>query len=392
MRELLKYIKGDKYIWALVVVLGLVSFLPIYSASTNLVYVIGKGSTIGHFVKHIFLLSFGLTIVYIVQRIPYRLFGKFSNVMMIITSILLVYTLYIGKSSGGATNASRWIHIPFVGLGFQPSILAVAVVMIFTASYLSKNKDKEIGFKESFIQFWIPVGFVLMLIFPADLSTAALIFVMVVLLMLIGKYPLKYILYIVGTAFFVLSMYVLVNKAFPNLMRNRVDTWESRLMGKDSMQAEKAKMAIATGAGIVGVLPGKSVQKNFLPQSSSDFIFAIIVEEMGWLGVFFVIALHLMLFIRIVIVAKKASSVFSTLLVVALGLPIICQTMINIGVAVCIFPVTGQPLPFISAGGTSIVVTCMSIGIILNVSEFSDKKQEIKLGENPLDILYQANQ
>jgi cell division protein FtsW len=192
----------------------------------------------------------------------------------------------------------------------------------------------------------------------------------------------------------VLTLFILTAKAFPDAMPNRVDTWMSRIEnfsnGEDTeadYQIEKAKIAIASG-GIQGVGPGKSIQKNFLPQSSSDFIFAIIVEEYGLAGGLFLLMLYLWLLFRIVIVSQKADTVFGKLLVVGVGLPIVFQALINMAVAVELFPVTGQTLPLISSGGTSIWMTCLAIGIILSVSA---KREEIKLQEdyedNPLEIL-----
>jgi len=262
------------------------------------------------------------------------------------------------------------------------------------ARYLSKIQDKQITFKESILPLWLPVFFVLVLILPANFSTTAIIFTMVIVLTFLGGYPLRYLAIIIGSGLVVLTLFILTAKAFPEAMPNRVDTWMSRIEnfsnGEDTeadYQIEKAKIAIASG-GIQGVGPGKSIQKNFLPQSSSDFIFAIIVEEYGLAGGLFLLVLYLWLLFRIVIVSQKADTVFGKLLVVGVGLPIVFQALINMAVAVELFPVTGQTLPLISSGGTSIWMTCLAIGIILSVSA---KREEIKLQEdyedNPLEIL-----
>ncbi len=397
MRELFRHIKGDKAVWASVAFLAIFSFLPVYSASSNLVYVVGNGSTLGHLFKHMLLLISGFGIIYGVHKIPYKYFGFTSVLMIPVVLVLLVIALASGKTIGGA-NASRWIHIPFVGIGFQPSTLASVVLMVFTARYLSRNKDKKIEFKDSFFQFWLPVGMVLAMILPANFSTTAIIFVVILMVMFIGNYPIKYIGYILGLAIAVFGLFILTAKAFPGVMPNRIDTWVKRIENfnnpdaEENYQVEKAKIAIATGIG-TGKGFGKSVQKNFLPQSSSDFIFAIIVEETGVFGVVMIIFFYFLLLFRIVIIARKASTVFATLLVLAVGLPIIFQAMINMAVAVNIFPVTGQPLPLISSGGTSVWMTCLSFGIILSVSAYNDKQEEEpSLDENPLDILYEANQ
>ncbi len=394
MKNILKHIKGDRPIWAIVAVLAILSFMPVYSASTNLVYVVGNGSTTGHLIKHIALLIMGFGILYGVHKIPYRYFSGGSVLMLPIIVLLLVVTLSQGTTIGGA-NASRWIRIPFVGVGFQTSTLASLVLLVYVARYLAKNKEKNIVFRESLIQLWLPVGVILFLILPANFSTTAIVFSMIVLLTFIGGYPMKYIANILGMGIIALGLFVLVVKAFPDLMKNRVDTWERRIEGffseenKENYQVEKAKIAIATG-GIVGKGAGKSVQKNFLPQSSSDFIYAIIVEEFGLIGALFVIFIYFLLLFRILIVAKKATTIFATLLVVGVGLPIIFQAMINMAVAVNVFPVTGQTLPLISSGGTSIWMTCFAIGMILSVSASKNETEESILDDNPLHILHET--
>ena len=246
---------------------------------------------------------------------------------------------------------------------------------------------------------WLPVGVILALILPANFSTTAIVFTMVMLLVFLGGYPIKYILLILGVGVLALSIFILTARAFPDAMKNsRISTWSNRIENymsgnvEDNYQAEKAKIAIASGE-IYGKGPGKSVQKNFLPQSSSDFIYAIIGEEFGIIGAFFIILLYLGLLFRIVIIATKIETIFGTLLVLGVGLPIVFQALINMAVAVGLFPVTGQPLPLISTGGTSIWMTCFAIGIILSVSAANKKdvippvKDEL---ENPLDILHEA--
>lgn len=395
MQKLFDNIKGDRLIWAIAALLAIFSFLPVYSAASNLAYTKGV-TTFSLFFKHFMHLSLGFSIMYAVHRVPYRYFRGISMVMLPIVLVLLVVTMFQGNTIAGA-NASRWIQIPIVGMSFQTSTLASVVLMVYVARYLSKIKDKTITFKESILPLWVPVFIVLMLILPANFSTTAIIFSMVMMLAFIGGYPVKYLALIIGAGIVGLTMFILVAKAFPGAMPNRVDTWMSRIENfsngvdtEEDYQIEQAKIAIASG-GIKGVGPGKSVQKNFLPQSSSDFIFAIIIEEYGLIGGMVVLVAYMWLLFRIVIAAQKADTVFGKLLVLGVGLPIVFQALINMAVAVELFPVTGQTLPLISSGGTSIWMTCLAIGIILSVSA---KREEIKeqenIEDNPLEILSEA--
>lgn len=398
MQSIFRNIKGDKTIWAIVALLAILSFLPVYSASSNLVYVVGNGTTVGHLLKHGLLLLLGFGIIFGMHRIPYRYFKGLSIIAMPVVFLLLVYTLAQGTTIGGA-NASRWVQIPFVGVSFQTSTLATVVLLIYVARYLSRIKDQEVTFNETLLPLWIPVFLVMALILPANFSTTAILFFMVLVLCFLGGYPTKYILSIIGAGIFCLLIFVLINKAFPDLLPNRIDTWVSRVEnfanGEDTeadYQIEKAKIAIATG-GVLGVGAGKSVMKNFLPQSSSDFIYAIIVEEYGLAGGLLLLFLYMLLLFRIVIVAYKADSVFGKLVVVGIGLPIVFQALINMAVAVELFPVTGQNLPLISTGGTSIWMSCMALGIILSVSAQRQEAVEqsgVPVDEeeqNPLEIL-----
>ena len=381
MKQLINSLRGDKGIWSFVALLALFSFMPVFSASSNLAYMGGKGTgnTIGYLVKHGISILTGFVIIYQMHKIPYHYFRGISRIALPVVWLLLAYTLLKGTVIDGA-NASRWIQVPFVGITFQTSTLASIVLMIFVARYLSKTRETPITFQNSLWELWTPVAVTLMFILPANFSTAALIFSMVLLLVFIGRYPLKYIGFVVGMGIISFAFFVLVAKAFPNAFPNRVDTWISRIENftsdkpdEDDYQIEKAKIAIASGQ-IYGTGPGKSVQKNFLPQSSSDFIFAIIVEEYGLIGGLGVLALYLLLFFRFIVAAHKSNSIFGKLLVVGLGFPIIFQALINMGVAVELLPVTGQPLPLISSGGSSVWMTCIAIGIILSVTK---KEEEI---------------
>ncbi|MDG1398503.1 MAG: FtsW/RodA/SpoVE family cell cycle protein [Polaribacter sp.] len=403
MKTIFKHIKGDKTIWAIVAVLAIFSFMPVYSASTKLVYGLGFGSTFGHLVKHLVLLTMGFAIIYGVHKIPYRYFSGGSVLMLPIVIVLLIFTLMQGTTIGGA-NASRWIRI--AGVGFQTSTLAGLVLMVYVARYLARNKDKQITFKESVWQLWLPVLVILILILPANFSTTAIIFMMILMVTFIGGYPLKYLGFILGSGIVVLSIFILITKAFPETMPNRVQTWENRITSffpsndlenkntdkskrTENYQVEKAKIAIATG-GVFGVGPGKSIQKNFLYASESDFIFAIVVEEYGLIGGSLIILLYFILLFRIFVVIRKTTTIFGTLLVVGVGCPIIFQAAINMAVATNLFPVTGQTLPLVSSGGTSIWMTCFALGMILSVSASKEETEEDILDDNPLDILHET--
>ncbi|MGB5355583.1 MAG: FtsW/RodA/SpoVE family cell cycle protein [Eudoraea sp.] len=395
MPEFLMNIKGDKAIWGVVAILALFSFLPVYSASSNLVYVVGNGTTMGHLLKHGMLLILGFGIIYGIHRIPTHFFKGLSIIALPIVLVLLAYTLAQGTTIDGA-NASRWIRLPLVGITFQTSNLAAVVLLVYIARYLSKIKDKTITFKESILPLWLPVFAVVVLILPANFSTAAILFMMILILCFLGGYPLKYLFGIIGVGLLMLTIFILLAKAYPDLFPNRVDTWMNRVESfwdpadtESDYQIEKAKIAIASG-GIVGNGAGKSVMKNFLPQSSSDFIYAIIIEEYGLVGGFLLMFFYLLLLFRIVVVANANESVFGKLLVVGVGLPIVFQAFINMAVAVELFPVTGQTLPLISSGGTSIWTTCLAIGIVLSASRKFEKRDidKIETDEmNPLEVL-----
>ena len=380
IKNLVNKLKGDKVIWSFVALLALFSFMPVFSASSNLAYLgHGTGNTLGYLLKHLVHICCGFAIIFYVHKIPYQYFRSLSRLLLPLVWVILLITMVKGTVIGGA-NASRWLQIPFIGLSFQPSAFAALILFIYVARYLSKTRETPIDFVQSCKELWLPVFITLMFILPSNFSTTALIFSMVIMLVFIGKYPLKYIGFIVGSGIVALVFFILVAKAFPNAFPNRVDTWISRIESftsdkpdEDDYQIEKAKIAIASGK-IYGLGPGKSVQKNFLPQSSSDFIFAIIVEEYGLVGGIGVLIIYMFLLIRFVVASHKAPTMFGKLVVIGLGFPMIFQAMINMAVAVELLPVTGQTLPLISSGGTSIWMTCIALGIILSVTK---KEEEI---------------
>ncbi|WP_185869834.1 FtsW/RodA/SpoVE family cell cycle protein [Blattabacterium cuenoti] len=370
-----KYIKGDRYLWAFISLLAIFSFLPVYSASTNLVSTYGGTNTVfSYLLKHALFLLIGFFILLFTQFIDYKYFYRMSIIFMPIVLILLVFTINQGKEVDGV-NASRWLHIPIINISFQTSSIASLVLFIYCARYLAKKKKKRINFINSFFPLLFPIFFIIGLIFPANGSTAGIIFISVLILLFIGGYPIKGIINILlmGILFSVIYIYSVIKWGDKNPI-HRVFTWKSRIEkfldneSEESYQMIQSKTAIVLGNKF-GRGPGKSVLKAFLPQSSSDFIYAIIIEEYGFFGGVILLFIYLLILLRIMVIATKVKNYFCSLLVLAVGLPIIYQALINMGIAVGLFPITGQTLPLISAGGTSMWVTFFSFGIILSVSK-----------------------
>jgi cell division protein FtsW len=370
-----KYLKGDQFLWGLILLLMLVSFLPIYSASSSLAYKYGGGNTFRFLTKHLIHLVLGGFFLYSVHRLNFRIIGKFSIIILPAAIVLLMVTLFQGSTVGG-TNAARWVRIPVINMSFQTSAFASLALLVWLARWLAKPRDFAL-----FKSLYYPLGAIaltLIFILPADFSTTAIIFGMTFILMIAAGVPWKHLGKIIGIGGVVLTLFILIVLAFPGIS-NRVDTWKSRIVNfgtsdsDASYQTDLAKMAIAEGQ-LFGKGPGKSVQKNFLPQSNSDFVFAVITEEYGLIGASGVVLLYMALFRRFVRIARRAHTKFGTLLVLAAASGMILQTLVNMGVATNLMPVTGQTLPFLSAGGSSIWMTCIALGIILSVSHTDVKK------------------
>ena len=393
-------LKGDKVLWGILALLAIFSFLPIFSASSNLVYVVGRGTHWGYLVKHFVILVVGFVLMYSIHKIPFHYFKGISILMLPVIILLLIYTASQGTTINGA-NASRWVKIPLIGLSFQTSTLASVVIMVFTANHLSKPNLRSIKFSKSLIQLWLPVITVVLLIFPSNLSTAAILFVMVLILAFVAHYPLSYLITICGIGLAFVLLFFLLVKAFPGTFPNRIDTWVSRIENFSSGESEdgnyqiaRAKTAIVSGK-VFGLGAGKSRMKNFLPQSSSDFIYAIIVEEFGLVGGIGLILIYLLILFRIVVIIHNTMSLFGKLTVFGLGIPIIFQAFINIGVALQLLPVTGQNLPMISSGGTSAWMTCIAMGIILSVSVkrviTNETQNKEEISSNPIRIISEGH-
>ena len=387
MKLFFEKINGDKIIWSIVLLLAIFSFLPVYSAISNF----GNSFILSNLIKHVAIVLIGIFIMYSVHLVPYKYFKGLSLIFLPLIITVLLFTSLQGNLIDGA-NASRWIRLPIVGLSFQPSSMATVILMVYVSFYLSKNYNKNVKFTKSILPLWTPVIIVIFLILPSNFSTAAMIFLMIVTLIFIGGYPFKYLLGIGFSGIALFSLYFLTVKNYHDIMPNRIDTWISRIENftssensENNYQVLRAKSAIASGM-VFGVGAGKSTMKNILPQSTSDFIYAIITEEYGTIGAISVLLLYLLLLFRIIIVSYKSDTVFGQLLALGVGLPIIFQAFINMGVAVQLFPVTGQPLPLISTGGTSIWMTFLALGIILSVS--SNKISDNQLNnDNPINVL-----
>lgn len=372
MKYITKYLTGDKPLWGIIILFMLISFLPVYSSSSNLVYVIGKGTTSGALLRHFVILSIGFIVIWGVHRVKYSLFKFLSVVAIFISTILLIYVLFKGTQIQGE-SASRWIRI--LGISFQPSSFAMVAVAAYSASFFTYIKEHCTTFENNFLYFWFPVLTNIALVGLVNLSTGLIIYATVFMLAFISGYSFKQSLKVIGITIAAVLLLFLVNKAFPNLIPNRGKTWESRIESflnnekkEEAYQLKRSKMAIALG-GLTGKGFGKSAMRNHIPYSYSDFIFAIILEEAGLiLGGGILIFLYFCMLLRILIISHKSSSLFGKLLVLATGVPIILQAFIHMGVCTGLIPTTGQNLPFFTSGGSSLVMTCLALGIVLSVS------------------------
>lgn len=374
---------GDKVLLVIILLLSLFSFFPVFSSSSYLSYVIDGSSPIFYLIKHFIVILFGLLLMMSIKLVPHKLFRGMSIILLPVGILLLVFTLNQGTIIGGSA-ASRWIDIPLVGISFQTSSFAAIILITYTARYLSKVDLSKTKFKKTITPLWIPIFAYVFLILPYNLSSALLIFISLILILFISGFPITHLLKMFLILGFLSSTFFFLAKTYPDQFPNRIDTWISRIENfnsnknlDSSYQIQRAKIAINNG-GLIGVGAGKSIMKNHLPQSNSDFIFAIIVEEYGIAGGSLIIILYTLMFFRILVITHKAKDKFGKLLVSGLGIFIIIQAFINISVATQIIPVTGQNLPLISSGGTSAWMTCISLGMILSVSSSIKNKNDKK--------------
>lgn len=379
MTRVLRNIRGDKVIWAVVILLSIFSLLAVYSSTGTLAYKYQSGNTEYYMMKHLIILLFGLLIMYFTHLVKFTYFSRIFQIALYIAVPLLVLTLFVGKD---LNEAKRVLALPF-NLTFQTSDLAKLTLIMYLARLLSKKQAYIKDFKSAFLPFMIPVLIVCGLILPANFSTAAMLFATSLVLMFIGRVNMKYIASLVGIGVVLFTLLLVIANAYPDLLP-RANTWKSRIVNfadKDNLDSDKtyqvdqAKIAIAEG-GIIGKMPGNSTQRNFLPHPYSDFIFAIFIEEYGLIGGSFLVLLYLILFFRVVRIVTKIPRNFGAFMAVGVGFSLVFQAMINMAVAVNLIPVTGQPLPLVSMGGTSIWFTSIALGVILSVSKEIDTKPE----------------
>ncbi|HON18795.1 MAG TPA: FtsW/RodA/SpoVE family cell cycle protein [Salinivirgaceae bacterium] len=370
------YLRGDKSLWVIMLILMLISLLTVYSATGTLAYKKADGNTTYYLLRQVIFITLGFSAAYFVHTIPHRNFAGISVILYAISVPLLLYTLIRGASYN---EAARWISLPG-GFTFQSSDFAKLALMMFLATLLSNRQNEIKELKKGFLYMLIPVGITCGLILPANFSTAALLFMSAMLLLFSGRVQIKHIMYLGGVALVGLTIFIVI--ALNSSDSGRVGTWKRRIenfvsKGGDNFQSDQAKIAISTG-GFFGKGPGQSVQRNILPHPYSDFIYAIIVEEYGLVMGIVIMALYLMILFRTVALIRKCKLVYSALLVTSMTILLVLQAFVHIAVNTGIFPVTGQTLPMISMGGTSMIFNGIQMGIILGVSR--------ELKENPAEF------
>lgn len=386
--NLISKTKGDKVIWALVILLTLVSLLAVYSATGSLAYKNYRGNTEIYLFKQIAFILVGIMVIYFAHLVNYTFYSRVAKIAFLLSLPLLFYTLFFGVKMN---EGSRWIRLPLINMTLQTSDFARLALFMFLARLLSKKQDVIKDFKKGFLPVIIPVAVTCLLIAPANLSTALLLGASCLLLLFIGRVSIKHILMTIGIALipilFLISAAVIrhgqtkneevvVTKKSSSTLFGRVDTWIGRMesfiygskdIDDDAYQTTQAKIAIAKG-GVFGVGPGNSTTRDYLPQAYNDFIYAIIIEEYGLLGGAFIMFIYLVFLYRCIRIFKKCPFAFGAFLALGLSFTLAIQAVANMAVTVNLFPVTGVTLPLVSMGGTSFIFTCLAIGIILSVA------------------------
>ena len=364
-------LKGDRVIWAITALLALFSLLAVYSSSSTMAFKDKGGNTEFYLVKQLILLAVGLLITYVCYLVNYKRYSKLAPYFLATVIPLLLLTLLIGPK---INDAQRWLIVPGIGFTVQTSDLAKIALIMYVARSITAKQDYIADFTGAFVPIILPIIIVCILIAPADLSTALVIFVTCLLMMFIGRVAMKYILLLMLCGVIAFAGLIVIGDAYPGIVRT--DTWKERLRSyrsdsEGSPQTQLAKMAIARG-GFIGTGPGNSLQKNYLPMAYTDYIYAIILEEYGLIGGFFILGLYLMLYFRVVRLVTKSPKTFPAMLAIGLVLILTIQALANMSVSVHLVPVSGLPLPMVSMGGTSLLFSCTALGMILSVSKFID--------------------
>jgi cell division protein FtsW len=380
--------RGDKVIWALVIVLSLVSMLVVYSATNSLAYKMYRGNNMIYLFKQIVFIVLGLSVVYFAHLVNYTIYSRVARILFLICIPLLIYTYFFGAK---INEGSRWIKLPIIELTVQTSDIAKLALFMYLSRLLAKKQDVIKDFKKGFIPLMMPVVIICGLIAPANLSTALLTGATSMLLLFIGRVSFKHIAVVAAAV--LIPVFILIGiashyydkqegktKELPALLSaGRVPTWIKRVQdfmyskGDDApYQVQQAKIAVAKG-GWLGLGPGNSEQRNFLPHPYSDYIYAIIIEEYGLMGGAFIIFIYMVFLFRSIIIFRKCPYAFGAFLALALSFTLVIQAMTNMAVNVGLFPVTGVTLPLVSMGGSSFLFTCLAIGIILSVARNAER-------------------
>ncbi len=420
-----KILKGDKVIWIIALLLAVISLIVVYSATSTLAHNQYAGDTGKVLMKHLTMLLFGFLMMFGASRINYKHYAKIAWLLLIPCLALLLYTLVFGQNRNEANRS-----ILVAGISFQPSEMAKIILITYLARQLIMMEGKVYKYKEFLFRIAAPILLTVALIFSENLSTALILITVCIVLLFIGRIKFLHILSLVGLCVVGMGLYLAFDAAKTSIdnkhsqkkhevavaqgtksadeykaKQNRIQTWAHRLqsMGEDKgeinrfddshMQRTYADIAVSSGS-VFGRGPGKSQQRNFLPHPYSDFIYAIIIEEYGIVGGILVLLLYVILFTRVIRIVGKRTLTFGALMAFGLGFLIILQAMINMGVSIGLLPVTGQPLPFVSMGGTSLMATGIIIGMILSVTrsmeeESLNKEQEIEAIVKPIDTSHE---
>jgi len=373
-----KDLKGDKAIWLIVLILGIFSLLAVYSAVGSMAYKVRGGNTEYYLIQQVVFISIGFFVMWISYKLDYIFYSKVAPILLLITVPLLIYTIGFGTE---INEARRWITIPWIDKTFQTSDFARVALIIYLARSIARKQDVIKDFKSAFLPIILPVIIITALIAPSDLSTALLLFVTCMTMMFIGRVQMKYITLLIVLGVVLMAILIILGHFLPEYIR--LETWINRvtefMYNKDGgYQIQQSKIAIANGEWF-GQGPGNSLQRNYLPYPYADFIYAIIMEEYGLIGGLVVMGLYLWLLFRGISIVTRSPKTFGAMLAMGLTLNIVIQAFANIAVSVHLVPVTGLTLPLISMGGSSVLITCLSLGVILSVSRYVEQSEKEKI-------------